>query len=86
MDTIKLYPLYHALCGQIAFYTTRLLVPGIDNLNPNEFFNLNGTHPEDGESVTCGHCHNNTMDGYFPEPFTYKNDQPVEITFDQVKT
>ena len=68
MTTLKLYPLYHALCNEVAFYTTRLLVPG------------------DGDSYICGHCHNSTMDCFYDMPFSYKDDQPVEVTFDQVKT
>ncbi|MBN8654363.1 MAG: hypothetical protein J0M11_01410 [Anaerolineae bacterium] len=86
MTTLKLYPIYHALCGEIAFYTTRLLVPNMDSIIPNEVYFPNGTQPMDGDYIVCGHCHNNTMDDYFGEPFSYKDDQPVEVTFDQVKT
>lgn len=86
MTTLKLYPLYHALCNEIAFYTTRLLISGIDSLISNEVYFPDGTQPTDGDQITCGHCHNSTMDGYFGEPFSYKDDQSVEVTFDQVKT
>jgi hypothetical protein len=79
MDILKFYPLYHALCGEVAFFTTRLLISGIDNMIPSEFYFKDGTQPLDGHEIICGHCHNSTMDGYFGEPFVYKSAQPVEV-------
>lgn len=86
MTTLKLYPLYHSLCNEVAFYTTRFLAEGIDSMIPNEFYLPDGTQPKEGDIIACGHCRNSTMDGYFVTPYSYKDTQPVEVTFDQVKT
>jgi hypothetical protein len=86
MTTLQLYPLYHSLCNEVAFYTTRLLISGIDEMIASEFYYPDGTRPMDYEYLVCGHCHNSTMDGFYSMPFSYKDDQPVEVTFDQVKT
>lgn len=80
MTTLKLYPLYHALCGEIAFYVKSKYLP-------SDIVNLDGTTPKKDEPIICGHCHNSTMDDYYYSPFLFKDDAAsVEVTFDQVET
>lgn len=52
----ELIPMYH-VCGGIAFYTTKQLIPNVDELTGSGVIRLDGTHPVDMvDYIQCGSC------------------------------
>jgi hypothetical protein len=49
------FPIYHLICGKLAFYSIKRWQPGF-LMKASEAIMLDGNHPEPGSQIRCGSC------------------------------
>jgi hypothetical protein len=85
---MKLYPMYHKVCGKISFYTKQRLVDMIDPWPPNakDVILLDGTQPLNYiDELFCDSCKTLSRRKTWNE-FYYKSNEPIDVDFIPQKT